>query len=64
VTTAEMLLRLLAAALCWLAGTALVLSVVAERRGPLAAALLLVSGTITVGVVWSYGRAAESEVPS
>jgi hypothetical protein len=54
VTNAEMLLRLLLTALCWAPGTALVSSVVVERRGPVGAALLLVAGTtaITVGVVW------------
>jgi hypothetical protein len=50
VTNAEMLLRLLLAALCWATGT----SVVVERRDPVGAALLLVAGTtaIPVGVVW------------
>jgi hypothetical protein len=61
-SNAEMLLRLVAGLVCWLAGTALVLSVVVERRGPLAAAVLLVAGTTAVAVyvawpcVWGGGN--------
>jgi hypothetical protein len=55
-TTAELLIRLLLAACCFLAGTGLVLSVVAERHGPVAAALLLVAGTtaVAVYVAWPH----------
>jgi hypothetical protein len=53
-----MLFRLLVGALCFLTGTALILSVVAERHGPVAAAVLLVAGTtaVAVYVAWPHRR--------
>jgi hypothetical protein len=63
VSNAELLLRLLAGALCWLTGAVLIVTVVAERRGPLTAAVLLVVGTtaLTIGVVTPYVRATGRE---
>lgn len=60
---AEILVRLLAGLLFMLAGTALILPVLGDRRGLLAVSVLLAVGTasFTVAVRWPPGLSSDNK---